>query len=266
MAQDALAEGVNNLVLLQTHYHHDHTQGFMIAPPAYIGNIPVGIYGPKANGYGPRQVYETIFEPPFHPVSLSTLKYHLKFHDIENPTTRVFVIHPQGGIKFMEIEQYNRLITDKKMLPFHEGKKFSVDECLVITMHQTVHPEQTIAFRFDEKPTGKSFVFLTDEECRASIPISLSAFLDQADLLIQDAQYSHEEFYVTRTKAGFGHGTPSYVIKTALLCGVKKVGFFHHDPNSTDERVELLVNEGEEARGDNPLEIFACADYQSIKV
>lgn len=262
MSIDALAEGTKEFVVLHTHYHHDHTQGLLIAPPIFMDQIPLKLYGPVQDGWGPKRVYETIMQKPLHPTPIQMFMHHLTFHDIEHPGIKVFLVHPTGGVKFMEIEQYRRLNLKGEMMPFMSRDKYPVDECLVITMHYTDHPEHTISYRFEESPTGKTFVFLTDEECRAGLPQSLRNFLNEADLLIQDAQYSEEEYH-SGSKAGFGHGTPRYVVETAEACGVKRVGFFHHDPMSTDEKVGKLVAEGEEAKS-SELEIFPCADYQTV--
>lgn len=262
MSIDALKEGTKEFVVLHTHYHHDHTQGFLIAPPIFMGHIPIKLYGPIQDGWGVKRVYKTIMQRPLHPVPIEMLLHHLIFHDIEHPGTKIFLVHPEGGVKFMDIEQYRRLTSKGSMMPFKEGDKYSVDECLVITMHYAEHPEHTISYRFEERPTGKTFVFLTDEECRAALPQSLKDFLNEADLLIQDAQYCQEE-YDSGAKAGFGHGTPAYVVTTAETCNVRRVGFFHHDPMSTDKRICMLVAEGEAARS-SEIEIFACADYQTI--
>lgn len=251
-------------VVLHTHYHHDHTQGVLIAPPIYMDNIPMRIFGPMEMGMGPREAYETIMQPPLHPVPLARVAHHVSFHAIKQPTVTVIIIHPEGGLKVMDIEQYRRLANEGRQLPFKSGSKFPENECLVITMHYTDHPERTIAYRFYEEPTGKVFALLTDEECRYELPPSLRQFLQSADLLIEDAQYS-EETYRSRT-AGFGHGTPKYAVSVAIKCGVRKLGLTHHNPASTDAVIETLVAEGKETIGDNPLELFACRDYQVIEV
>jgi len=251
-------------VILHSHYHHDHTQGMLIAPPIYLDNIPMQIFGPLEKGMGPREVYETIMQPPLHPVPLALHAHHVSFHPIKLPTVKVIIIHPDGGLKVMDIEQYRRLVKDGRQLPFKSGSSFPESECLVITMHYTEHPERTIAYRFDEKPTGRVFVFLTDEECRYDLPKDLCQFLQNADLLIEDAQYS-EELYRTRT-AGYGHGTPQYAVYVALKCGVKWLGLTHHNPSSTDDDIEKLVADGKKAAGDKPLALFACRDYQVIEL
>lgn len=260
----ALEAGMKRLVLLHTHYHHDHTQGMLIAPPVYMDSISIEVFGPVEKSVGPREVYEKLMDPPIHPVAFGAVSHHLSFHKMENPSTKIIVTHPKGGVKMIDIEQYKKNTTLGKHIPFGSGAHFPIEECLVISMHLTDHPERTVAYRFDDKPLGKSFVFLTDEEVRASIPLSLKNFVHAADLLVQDAQYS-KAIYETKT-AGFGHGTPEYVVRLATECGVKRVGITHHDPLSSDADIEALVQEGCQAAQGRELEFFACCDYQSIEV
>lgn len=264
MSLDALKEKVAEIVVLHTHYHHDHTQGLLIAPPIFMPDIQMRIYGPVEAGWDPRKVYQTIMQPVLHPVHLNTVAHHVTFHKIENPTIKVFAIHPKGGLKFMEIEAFRRLTAERKHLPFQTGVKYPVEECLVATMHYAEHPERTIAYRFEERPTGRVFVFLTDQECLAALPQSMRQFLKGAHLLIQDAQYSQPSYEDKR--AGFGHGTPTFVTKTAQECGITRVGLFHHDPLSTDQMIEALVKEGFDAVPPVTMEVFGCHDYDEFEI
>ncbi len=266
LASEAMSQGMKELVLLHTHWHHDHTQGALIAPPFYIRSLPIRLYGPVERGMGPREVYDAIMRKPLHPVDFAEIADHINCHNIEHPSTKVFVSHSKGGIKLMNMEQFRRLVSKGEQIPFDKRDRYPLDECLVIRMRYTDHPERTITYRFEEYPTGKTFVFLTDEECRAALPQELKTFLSGVDLLIQDVQYS-DLMYKTRT-AGFGHGTPSYAVEVANSCGIKRVGFTHHDPGSSDSDVENLVQDAQNLLDGNAgqVEIFACADYQVIEL
>ncbi|WP_309707619.1 MBL fold metallo-hydrolase [Armatimonas sp.] len=265
-ATEALGKGMKNLHLFHTHYHHDHTQGVLIAPPIFMQNLGMHIYGTKDRSFGPKQVYERLMEPPFHPVSFGTISQHIAFHPIELPPTRVILIHPEGGQVIVERERFLHHEELNRPLSFGHGQSFPIAECLVVFMHWTEHPERTITYRFEERPTGKVFVLLTDEEVRAGIPTSLMDFLTGADLLIQDVQYSQEE-YEKGGKAGFGHGTPEYAVRLARVACIGRIGFTHHDPLAADGRVEALVTEGMALlQPDEKLELFACRDYDRYDV
>jgi phosphoribosyl 1,2-cyclic phosphodiesterase len=265
-ATEALRLGMKELHLFHTHYHHDHTQGVLIAPPIFMQSMGMHIYGTKDRSFGPKQVYERIMEPPFHPVSFGAISQHITFHPIELPPTRVILIHPEGGQIILEKERFLHYQDEKRLVPFGHGRSFDIEECLVILMHWTEHPERTITYRFEERPTGRVFVLLTDEEVRAGIPTTLIEFLSGTNLLIQDVQYSQEE-YEKGGKAGFGHGTPEYAVRLARAAAVHRIGFTHHDPLSADARVGALVTEGRALlTEDDTLELFSCRDYDRYEV
>lgn len=267
-ARRALERGLEHLVVLFTHYHHDHTCGLLIAPPVYMQNIPIEIFGPvqpSAGGeLGPEQVVKLLMQRPLHPVEFSAISSHLNFHPLTEPEESVIVIHPKAGFITHTRDTVELAEDNNGEVSFHQGVSVALRECLTIRMHYTDHPEFAIGFRITEHPTSKTFVFITDEEVRETIPASLERFIRGADLLIQDAQYN-EETYRTKTK-GFGHGTPSYVVRLAEKCGVKNVGLTHHDPNGSDLHVKAILNEGLNLRRDKSLNLFACFDGQEITI
>ena len=163
----------------------------------------------------------------------------------------------------MNVEEYERIIMDGKHLPIGKGK-YLVDECLVITMYKARHPESTISYRFEEKPTGKTFVFLTDHENEDGIPLALRHHLRRADLLVMDSQYKRKTY--EESTAGFGHGTADYCVRVAEFVGAKKLGLTHHSPFSTDADIEAILAEGMAKLNGGDLEVFACRDYQEVDV
>jgi hypothetical protein len=53
----------------------------------------------------------------------------------------------------------------------------SIDECLVVFMHKSHHPEHTVSYRIEERPTGKTFIFMTDHENEDGLSKSLRNYL-----------------------------------------------------------------------------------------
>jgi ribonuclease BN (tRNA processing enzyme) len=145
----------------------------------------------------------------------------------------------------------------------------ALEESLVIRMHKTVHPEYTVSYRFEERPTGKVMVVLTDHENTDSLPLDLRNHIRGADLLVQDAQYDRSQYEASR--AGFGHGTGDYAARVMKETGAARLGHTHHDPSADDDQVEAIVAEsrawlrsnGAPAQAEN---VFACADYQEIEI
>ena len=264
LSREALAAGMKRLVIFHTHFHHDHTLGVVIAPPVYIDSLPIDIVGPVDKKKGPRDVYQTLMSPPLHPVPFKKVARHLKFHSITNPAQAVILFHPRGGMHVLDRKKFERAEKKSGQVELQKGKNFLIDECMVVTMHYTAHPERTLAYRFEERPTKKSFVFLTDEEVRKALPASFKKFLADADLIIQDAQFG-ESMYKSMA-AGWGHGTPEYAMMLAHTGKIKRVGLTHHDPTASDSDVDNLLAEAKASRREFPSEVFACYDHLRIEV
>jgi len=262
LSMQLLKEGIKEVSVLFTHYHHDHTQGLLLSPILFIKAVKLRLFGPVEADIGPREMLETIMKPPFFPVDYREVASHILYDKFDFPRAWVLLFHAKGGMKKLTVDEYERLTKEGKNIPIGTGK-YPVSECLVVTMHKASHPESTISYRFEEKNTGKVFVFLTDHENADGLPLSLKAHLKGADLLVMDSQYSRKT-YNERT-AGFGHGTADYCVRTALACNAKMLGLTHHDPMSSDEAIEAVLAEGMALLPDpSVLQVFACCDYQEV--
>ncbi len=245
LAGTLIKEKVTDLHIIFTHWHHDHTQGFLLAGTTYYEAVKNTVWGPVEHGYGGRKVFETLMQSPFFPIDFKhrQVASHISFRDLGNTSSEVLVVHPTGGMKCFSASDLQRAETNGKMLTFRNDK-FAVQECLVIRMMKTYHPESTICYRFEERPTGKVFVFLTDHENTSALPASLRTHLKEADLLVMDCQYKLKTY--REKTAGYGHATADYCVEVALAVGAKKLGLTHHDPDSTDDDIEAIVQEGVE--------------------
>ncbi|MGV8120049.1 MAG: MBL fold metallo-hydrolase [Candidatus Xenobiia bacterium LiM19] len=268
LAFDALKMGVKAMLILYTHYHFDHTIGFTMAPVTFIKSIKLTVYGPEEHSVDPSKMMEDLLKPPYFPVDFREVSSHIKCQGIDIPNSRVFVVHRVGGVRYFTIDQLEGLENDEKMVSFDKGQKYNLNECLIVKMYKSNHPERTISYRLEERSTGKVFVLLTDHENQDGLPLRLKTHVTGADLLVMDAQYDRVR-YDTST-AGYGHGTPDYCVKVAVQAGSKMLGFTHHDPNATDEKVDAILKEGQDALTklypDSKLQLFACRDYQEIEV
>ena len=61
-------------------------------------------------------------------------------------------------------------------------------------------------------------------------------FCKGADLLLHDAQYTDEEYRLTR---GWGHSTFNSATDFSIKAEVRRFGIFHHDPDHTDEQIDM---------------------------
>lgn len=125
-----LGEKIMNVTVLYTHFHHDHTQGMLLAPHTFIPTAHVTVYGPKEHEEGPRKVLQDIMRSPHFPVDFKRVAHRFVCHDLDHIGTQVLVVHPQGGFILLEVDVFERLTAAGKQLPFKIGK-LPVSECLV---------------------------------------------------------------------------------------------------------------------------------------
>jgi phosphoribosyl 1,2-cyclic phosphodiesterase len=225
--------------VLITHYHWDHILGLTVAPPTFVDEIPMHIYGPVDHGRGLRDVVDEVFRRPFFPVESDYIENHLNIHSMENFEERIMVVHPTLGflnttrVELLRAESSDGICCGRE-------KKVPLAESIVIKMAPTSHGVSTcISYRFEERPTGKILVFCTDHDNMRGISEPLKEHFKDANLAIVDAQYDEEKYIKFRSQ--YGHGTPLGAVLLALSGGVEKLGLTHHDPMVTDHYLETVI-------------------------
>ncbi len=109
-----------------------------------------------------------------------------------------------------------------------------------ITNKRMRHPGGCFGYRFDEN--GKSFVFTSDCEFNIDEIDSIDTYRDfflDADVLVFDAQYTFEEAI---DKIHWGHSSASIAIDIALRFNVKRLFLWHHEPDYSDEKLEVVLS------------------------
>jgi len=269
LSTDALREGKKHIGLIFTHYHHDHTMALPLAAHTHVKGTLTRVWGPSEHGEGPRQIAENLMREPYFPVNFAKVRDRFDFRPFKVIGTEVLVIHPKAGFHVVPVDVYQKGLANGKTIDVRGIGKVPINECLLVFMYKTAHPEYTVSYAFVEGTTGRKFVFLTDHEVTTAIAKDLREHVRGADLLIQDGQYSHERYM--KETGGFGHGTPEYCAELAIAGDVKRLLLTHHDPNATDEDVEKRLAEAQQhaiALGHEQFAkyISAAADYQIYDV
>ncbi len=267
LGKKALTEGVKWAHVLFSHWHHDHTQGLLLCPPMFKEDFTFYLYGPEEHGYTPFKVYEALMQPPLFPVHFARVRHHFRQKPIRFPEAQAIVVHPEGGFKLLNVDELaNAEKNEPAQLQIRQGK-YPVEECLVIRMIRGNHPDRSISYRFEERPTGKVFVFMTDHENTDGISQDMRRHLKGTDVLVMDSQYSRH-LYDEHT-VGFGHSTPDYCVRIAAAAGTCGfLGLTHHDPFATDEAVDEVLEEAKavaDSIGYKGL-IRALADNDEIEI
>jgi phosphoribosyl 1,2-cyclic phosphodiesterase len=200
-----------DVLMLQTHLHWDHVQGFPFFGPLFDPTASFRFLSVDRDGETLRQVLDAQMSKPTFPVGLDVLPSSLTFDTIA----------PIGDEQLGELQ---------------------------LRWAEMSHPSGSTAWRLDHRDA--SFVFSGDVEIGQPAGPSRQALIElarDADVLVMDAQYFPDEY---ENRVGWGHSTPLDAVGTAIDAGVQHLILTHHDPSHDDDRLEAkLALARERARG-----------------
>lgn len=114
---------------------------------------------------------------------------------------------------------------------------------IVITGIRSNHPGHSSILKLTHE--GASVVYATDYEHDDGFDDDLIEFIDGADLLLYDGQYTAKEY---AAKKGFGHSTPERGVYIMQKSGARMLRIVHHDPHHNDD---FLLEMESAIRSDN---------------
>ena len=212
-------ERASEIMLLLSHLHHDHTQGFPFFVPAYMPNVKLHIHGPDGTHDSMKNVLERNQSSETFPLGLRDMA---SFKDIQAVRESQVIVWDEDGIRLAE-----------STIGLSE-------QAVVIRIHKSyAHPGGVYVYRITWR--GKSVVYATDTEGYVGTDRKLVQFAKDADVLIHDAQYLEEHYRGQLVgfpaTQGFGHSTVTMASEVALASEAGQLVLFHHDPSYTDEMV-----------------------------
>lgn len=221
---------LTEMYLILTHSHWDHLSGFPFFTPAYSSKYKINVYGGPNAQKSLKQYLSHQMAPPFFPVDFNVMKAQFSF-GYECPSPGLI-----GLVNFTPIP--------------------------------LSHPNGGYGFKFEKE--GKVFVFLTDNEPNFPHPGGLKKedyinFCNDADLLMHDAQYTDDEYKITR---GWGHSTYKDATEIAIAANVKRFGLFHHDPDRTDTDLDkyLEMCKAQIKKANVKIDCFASKEGEVIEL
>jgi phosphoribosyl 1,2-cyclic phosphodiesterase len=221
----AQEKGPLELILLFSHLHHDHTQGFPFFLPAYLPNARLHIFGPGGTPESLKHVLEHNQSAETFPLSLRDMP---AAKTIESVCESQVIVWDEENVRVVGTAPCGE-----------PGARLSPD-ALVINIHKSyAHPGGVYIYRITWR--GKSVVYATDTEGYVGMDRKLIAFARDADVLIHDAQYSEEHYRGQLTgfpsTQGYGHSTVVMACEVAASAETGELILFHHDPSYTDNLV-----------------------------
>jgi phosphoribosyl 1,2-cyclic phosphodiesterase len=229
------AKGLRGHILI-SHTHWDHIQGIPFFAPLFVPGNQWDIYGPKGLGQSLRETLAGQMQYTYFPVTPDQFEATIHYHDLVEGT-------------------------------------FDIDD-IKITTHYLNHPALTLGYRLEAD--GATIVYCSDHEPHsrslaggqgdiAGQDLRHAEFINGADLLIHDAQYTAAEY---PSKIGWGHSSAEYAVKLAQRAQVKRLALTHHDPLRDDEALDRVLAGIRDRLHTtaSPLEVFAAVEGEIVEV
>jgi phosphoribosyl 1,2-cyclic phosphodiesterase len=189
--------------LLFTHSHWDHILGFPFFRPIFDERVVINLMGCPTTQGNIRKLISRTMSAPFFPVPFDDIRADIRYAD-------------ECQIRFQV-------------------------KGLDVTPINLSHPNEGMGYKFEED--GRTFVFLTDNELgfihRGGRAFEdYVAFCRGADFLVHDAEYTRDEYRLTRS---WGHSTYTDALALALQADVKVFAMFHHNQDREDDALDAIV-------------------------
>ena len=216
------------------HTHWDHISGFPFFTPVFVPGSRLCIYGARDLDRSLRDVLAGQMHYTYFPVPLGDL---------------------QADITFTELEEGSLQVQDATIRTHY------LNHTAVCIGYRVEADGVSMAYISDHEPYGPTnnggFVHGGDRR--------LVEFVRGVDLLIQDTQYTPEEYADRR---GWGHGSTDYVTDVAVEAGARRLALFHHEPAHTDDDVDRMGAYAQARAAEAPRrpDVFAAAEGHELVV
>jgi len=202
--------GQDSLHLFLSHTHWDHIQGFPFFQPVFSKDTKLTIHGSPHKERFVAAILKNQMDAGYFPVSMSDVAADISMQEISEEVIELGpvsvdwqeqIYHPGGSVRY-------RLNMDGKKIVY------------------ATDVELNLIFSPDSKEAKKE-----------AMADAYREFIQDADLLIADGQYTEEEYL---SKAGWGHTSISLLLEVAHQSKVKRLAVFHHDPQHSDKFLDEL--------------------------
>jgi phosphoribosyl 1,2-cyclic phosphodiesterase len=202
-----LQEGITEGVLLFSHTHWDHINGFPFFGPGYSGDHSFTVLaGHLKNASGIREALSGQMQQPVFPVPIEIMHARMQFED------------------------------------FTAGESFTLDGDIKVRTAPLNHPNGATGYRIEHG--GASMCYVTDTEHVIGRPDEkILELIDGSDLVLYDCTYTDEEF---PKRIAWGHSTWQEAVRLCQRAKVKKLAIFHHDPDHDDTYMARINKEAQE--------------------
>lgn len=193
-----------------SHTHWDHINTVPFFAPLYLRGNQIELFGPYQGDLTIERAISAQMESVYFPVTVREFGARLVFRDLR-----------EERLEFGPVTIETMLLR---------------------------HPGYCLGYKLTCR--GRSVCYITDNELYLPkdprhdprYVEQLAAFVKGTDVLITDTTYRDHEY---PSKVDWGHSSVSQVCDLAARAEVKRLHLFHHDPDQTDEDIDLKLDEAQ---------------------
>jgi len=221
--------------IMLSHTHWDHIQGFPFFAPLFVPGNRFLVCGPPGAKTSLPEVLSGQMEYTYFPVELAQLGAKITYQDLA-----------EGAHELQGVRVSAQLLNHPAIAL---GYRVEADGASLLYLCD--HEPFWEPLWHSAAAVGRLESILHDGDRRHAL------FMQGADVVIHDAQYTPEEY---APKKNWGHSTYSYVTQIAAAAGVKRLILTHHDPTHDDaflSGIEMRAQDLAASMG-SPMEV-SCA-------
>lgn len=215
-------------VMLLSHIHQDHIQGFTFFRPIHLSSTILNVFGNCDFEEDLAQELSTLLFNKSFPLDLGDMAGQLNIHNLQE--TDCIILNGDSEPVIKRVEK------DEDLIPQGE-------EVIISCYKSYAHPQNGVMI-YKIAYKDKSLVYATDKESYIGGDKKLAKFARDCNLLIHDAQYTTEDYLDTfAPKQGYGHSTYEMASDAQKQINAQKLVFFHFDPSYDDNKLDRLNEE-----------------------
>jgi len=194
--------GVEEVLLLLSHYHLDHVVGWPSFPLLYRKGVTVRVASSHKDGVEAEQILSQLMNQPFWPVQMDSVQARLQFESTPDQYGHLAIrscpVHHPGGCAAYRVDE--------------PASGTSVVFATDIEWSQSTESEKKAFIQLCKEPTPCGWLLFDGQYSRATYPSYI----------------------------GWGHSCWEDAVAVARVCETKKLRIIHHAPDQKDHQLERI--------------------------
>ena len=230
LVMEDMKKGPLSIDLFISHTHWDHINGFPFFTPIFIPKNRIRVRGPVNIGdESLEKIFALQMSYNYFPLRADELAASITYETLKETSFNIY-----------DDVKVTTKILNHPIIDF--GYRIEADGAAFVTAYD----HEPFRNLFDGNPGDEDYDETAKIEGEKAASLNnrrILGFIQGADLLVHDAQYTNREYLGSQkagSKKGWGHSPMEYVLKTGILAGVKRLALAHHEPVRKDSELDTI--------------------------